>query len=122
MDKYIYQKFLLNCDYESIELHDFPFFEGNIDDVLDYHHDYCIFDIGKDVIRKIDIAEIDDRVDTEEDWNNLVNMLCEVDSVVLYNYGVNATNLIINRYRETTLKAYLYRLLKSNTKIYLEQA
>ncbi len=34
--------------------------------MLDYTYDYCLFDIGKEVVRKISVAEIDDRIDTED--------------------------------------------------------
>ena len=30
MSKYIYQKFLLNCNYEDININDFPVFEGDV--------------------------------------------------------------------------------------------
>lgn len=75
MSKYIYQKFLLNCNYEEININDFPVFEGDVKCILDYRCDYCLFDINKTLIRKISIADIDEQVDTEEDWNQLLKRL-----------------------------------------------
>ena len=119
MNKYIYQKFLLNCDYESINLSEIPVFDGNMENVLDYSYDYCLFDVGQKVIRKISIAEIDDWVDTEDDWDKLIKQLCDVDIVVLCDYEVVVSNPIIKSYREATLKAYLYRLMKNKENVYL---
>ncbi|WP_027437121.1 hypothetical protein [Lachnospira multipara] len=50
MSKYIYQKFLLNCNYEVININDFPVFEGDVKYILDYRCDYCLFDINKTLI------------------------------------------------------------------------
>lgn len=41
-------------------------YAGKIENVLDYTYGYCLFDIGKEVVRKISVAEIDDRIDTED--------------------------------------------------------
>lgn len=119
MSKYIYQKFLLNCNYEDININDFPVFEGDVKCILDYRCDYCLFDINKTLIRKISIADIDEQVDTEEDWNQLLKCLKEFEVIVLYDYLVNSANPIIQSYRESTLKAYLYRFQKNEIKICL---
>lgn len=119
MSKYIYQKFLLNCDYESIKISDIPIFDGKIEEILDFRHEYCLFDIGKKIIRKIDVADIDEQIDLEEDWEKLLKALSKIDVIVLYNYQVNSENPIIKNYREATVKAYLYRLLKLKAKLYI---
>ncbi len=121
MSKYIYQKFLLNCNYEDININDFPVFEGDAKCILDYRCDYCLFDIDKTLIRKISVADIDEQVDTDEDWNQLVKVLKEFEVIVLYDYIINSANSIIHSYREATIKAYLYRLQKSEIKVCLAQ-
>jgi len=110
MSKYVYQKFLLNCNYEGTEISDFPYYKGEISSVLDFRCDYCLFDVGKTFVRKICAEDIDEQVDTEEDWNKLLKLLKEFDVVVLYDYRVNSSNPIIQSYRNVTLRAYLYRL------------
>ena len=34
--------------------------------MFDYTYDYCLFDIGKEVVQKISVAEIDDKIDTKD--------------------------------------------------------
>ena len=51
MSKYVYQKFLLNCDYENVKITDCSYYKGDIGNLLDYRCDYCLFDIGKNMIR-----------------------------------------------------------------------
>lgn len=119
MDKYVYQKFLLKCDYEDIKIADFPHYEGNLESVLDYRCDYCLFDVGKTLIRKISVSDIDNQVDTEDDWNQLMKGLKEFEVIVIYDYILDSANPIIQSYREATLKAYLYRLVENNMQVCL---
>lgn len=119
MGKYIYQKFLLNCDYEDVQISDFPHYEESIENVLDYRCDYCLFDLGKAVVRKLSVAEIDEQIDSEENWTFLLHTLRGLDVLVLYDYDIDSANPIISSYREATLKAYLYRFKENNINIYL---
>ncbi len=119
MSKYVYQKFLLNCNYEDMSIKDFPTFEGDVKDVQDYRCDYCLFDVGRTLTRKISAVDIDEQVDTEEDWNQLIKVLKGFDVIVLYDYTINSTNPIIQNYRDATLRAYLYRLKENRVNVYL---
>lgn len=119
MNKYIYQKFLLNCDYEDIQLSELPIYEGDENELLDYQYDYCLFDVGKTVTRKVNISDLDEKVDTEEDWVALLNSLQGIEVIVLCDHEVNYKNPIINNYREATIKAYICRFIQANKKIYL---
>ncbi len=119
MSKYVYQKFLLNCAYEDVKIADFPRYEGDIESVLDYRWEYSLFDIGKMLVRKLDIADIDEQVDTEDDWNRFLDLLKGLDVLVLYGYDIDSSNPIIKSYREATLKAYLYKFKENNVNIYL---
>ena len=119
MSKYVYQKFLLNCDYENVKITDCSYYKGDIGNLLDYRCDYCLFDIGKNMIRKLSITDIDEQVDTEDDWNRLLDALKGLDVLVLYDYDIDSSNPIIKNYREATLKAYLCRLEEDNIKICL---
>lgn len=117
MSKYVYQKFLLNCDYEDTEISDFPYYDGDLNKVLDYRCDYCLFDVGQLLVRKISVSDIDNQIDTEEDWNQLLKMLKEFELIVLYDCNINSSNPIMLNYREVTMKAYLYRLRENGISI-----
>lgn len=119
MSKYVYQKFLLNCNYEDINIKDFPTFAGNVKDLQDYHCDYCLFDVGRTLTRKISVVDIDEQVDTEEDWNQLIKVLKGFEVIVLYDYVIDSSNPIIQSYRDVTLRAYLYRLRENGINVYL---
>lgn len=119
MSKYIYQKFLLKCDYETVILSNFTKYDGNINLVLDYKDEYCMIDIGNSVIRKVNIDELDENIDTEEDWNNFVKCLQSVDKIILYYEGTKYSNPIIANYREATIKAYLCRLMQLGKTVFL---
>ena len=119
MSKYVYQKFLLNCDYEDTVISDFPHYEGDVNSVLDYRCGYCLLDVGKTLVRKISAESIDEQVDTEEDWNRLLDILKEFEVIVLCDYGVSSSNPIIQSYRNVTLRAYLYRLKENGLSVCL---
>lgn len=118
MNKYTYQKFLLNCNYEKIKIQDIPCFPDDINQVMDFSEDYCLFDVGNLVIRKIDINYLDEYVDTEEDWQSVLDAFQDVDVIVVYNCDAVYSNPIIQNYREATVKAYLCRLMELNKQIY----
>lgn len=67
MKKYIYQKFLLNCDYSDIDPNAYPSYEGSLEQILPFGERFSITDYGYPVVRKIKLATIDEIVDTEED-------------------------------------------------------
>ena len=87
--------------------------------VLDYKDEYCMIDIGNSVIRKVNIDELDENIDTEEDWNNFVKCLQSVDKIILYYEGAKYSNPIIANYREAIIKAYLCRLMQLGKTVFL---
>ena len=119
MGKYIYQKFLLNCDYSDIDLNAFPAYEGPLEQVLPFGESFSIIDYGNPVVRKINLATIDEIVDTEEDWNQFIRSLEDVDQLIITDTKVFYNNLAIEQYRRTTLQAYLYRLGQAGLYLYL---
>lgn len=112
MKKYIYQKFLLQCDYDQIDLEKIPEFDQNLDRVMSYGETYSLFDIGQKIVRKISLIHLEDMIDTEDDWRSFVDSTAEMDALIIYNEGESVANPIITAYREATLKAYIYRLKK----------
>jgi hypothetical protein len=117
--KYIYQKFLLQCDYANIDLNSLDHFNGNINHIMRYGTDYCLFDLDGKIIRKISLTDIDKMIDTENDWNMFSDSLKNIDELIICGMELEQyDNPILKNYRIATLKAYIYRLLKTNTKIY----
>ena len=118
-NKYIYQKFLLNCDYESVDLRNVPLFEGALDEVQPYGEEYSLFDVGRSMVRKLRIDSLDDMIDTEDDWNLFIDSLKEIDYLVLYDALGKINIPIIGEYREATLKAYICRLEYAGVNLYI---
>ena len=59
MKKYIYQKFLLMCDYDSIDIDDYEIYHENIALVLPYTMKKCLLDYNTEFVRKINVEDID---------------------------------------------------------------
>jgi hypothetical protein len=58
-------------------------------------------------------------IDTENDWNMFSDSLKNIDELIICGMELEQyDNPILKNYRIATLKAYIYRLLKTNTKIY----
>ncbi|MBO4391054.1 MAG: hypothetical protein J5825_09395 [Lachnospiraceae bacterium] len=117
MKKYTYQKFLLQCDYDSVELKDFPVYSDPFDLVLNVGRDYNLFDVGKKYVRKISLNELDDAIDTIEDWTGFIKTVDEYDELIIYNDVPFSSNMIISAYRTATLKAYLFRIQSDCKKV-----
>ncbi len=118
--KYIYQKFLLlNC-YEKVELSNIPIFNGDLDTVFYIDFEYSLFDVDGRVQRKIQIEELDNRIDTEEEWMEFTKKLEFVDDLILQVNSLTSRNPIIRDYRQATIRAYIFLLAKiDDLKIYL---
>lgn len=95
MQKYIYQKFLLHCNYESIDL------QANtltISNNLVGQVNYTI----------ILLSELDCTIDTEEDFVNILSQLDCKKSVLLVNDRLEIDNPIVSDFGEATIKAYIH--------------
>jgi hypothetical protein len=119
MKKYIYQKFLLRCDYETVELKDIPGFRGNLESISVLGEEYNLFDIGKPYTRKVSLTEMDISIDTVEDWKTFTDRVNGLDELVIYNDSLPSKNKVLAEYRLVTLKAYLYRLSNDCKKVKL---
>ena len=123
MSKYIYQKFLLQCDYEKLDIESIPSYRLDLKNVMPFDMEFCIFDLDVPVVRKIDISEMDSSIDTEEDWMKFVARVSELDELIICDRKEHYKNPIICEYRMATLQAYLYRLQHSDikTKVYYQK-
>lgn len=119
MKKYIYQKFLLQCEYNGVDLKEYTRYEGNLDYVPQYGEEYCLFDINRPIIRQISVSELDEKIDTLEDWETFVHSLRGIDTLVVKGTEVQYENPIMNDYRGATIKAYLKRLADERIRVLL---
>ena len=113
MKKYIYQKFLLFCNYQMIDLKEIQTC-CDLEDVQELGREYSLFDVGVPLKRKIALSVLDKTIDTMEDWNRLAAKLADVDELVLYEDVSNSDNPIINEYRTATTQAYICHLKALN--------
>lgn len=109
MRKYIYQKFLLNCEYETINVEDF-LFDGNVSQIQYLGTSYNLLDINVSFVRKIEISNIDDIIDEQEDWDEFLSHCKDLDCLVIVIKKYDIDNPVLSAYREATLKAYIFRL------------
>lgn len=110
MKKYIYQKFLFQCDYEEINLNNIPNYGGDLNYINLYGVQYNLFDYYRKIYRKIELSSLEDMIDTENDWKLFVSNLKEVDVLIILDENKKLQNPIITQYKNTMLKAIIYRL------------
>ena len=119
MKKYIYQKFLLHCEYDHVDLDGYARYDGKLEYVPKYGEGYCLFDVGKSIIRQISISDLDNKIDTDEDWNEFILSLRKIDTLVIRGTEVQYENPIMNNYRKATIMAYLKRLADAKIRVVL---
>lgn len=119
MKKYIYQKFLLQCEYEGISLE--PLYDTGIDvlKVQYINQEYNILDTGGLYMRKVQVSDLDRMVDGEYEWQQFTEKVQGLDALILVIAPSKYPNPIVGRYREATIKAYVYRLLQSGVRCIL---
>lgn len=103
MRKYLFQRFLPNCNTDDINLED------------------CIC-IGKVSVQRVLISELDEKIDTE---NNLVNFLksFSTDDIIVLTYDrANYNNPILREYARKTLKSYIYWIRHYGYECYWENS
>ena len=89
MRKYLFQRFLPNCNTDNIQL-DSTLFDGTCD------------------AHRVSISELDEKIDTEDDLRNLLNHFSADDIIVLKYDRPDYNNPILREYAHKTLKSYIY--------------
>ncbi|MCR5719030.1 MAG: hypothetical protein K6F84_00555 [Lachnospiraceae bacterium] len=110
MSKYCYQKFLLNCEYDDVDLNHIQTYQDNLEFVPELGENNTIFDVGGEIVRKVKLSDIDVSVDTIEDWEAFLGKMTGVDEIVIIQDMCDSANKVIVDYRIATLKAYIYRM------------
>lgn len=88
MKKYLYQRFLPNCNTGKIDLP--QLYATNIENM-----------------KEISLSLLDEKIDIEEDLNNFLNQYKQTDILVINNDRPLFSNLILKEYSDKTLKSYL---------------
>lgn len=107
MKNYIRQKYLfLTPDFDQEQI---VAVKTSLDMIQQWGVERNLFDCGAPLIRRIMVSEMDDLIDTEEEWERFVVEAQKVD--LLYIETPEAPqNRIVRAYRLTTLKSYSRRL------------
>ena len=118
---YIYQKFLLNCDYEKLNLSDYSIRlkPEKLDSIKEWDVQYNIFDCDVPYERKLNLSYLDEHIDTEEDWQNFLIKAKELDKLYIIDDRPSVESQILQDYQEATKKAYIYRMNIDDVKFVL---
>ena len=103
MRKYLFQRFLPNCNTDNIQL-DSALFDG----MCDTH--------------KVSISELDEKIDTEDDLRKFLSQFSANDIIVLTYDRPAYNNPILCDYANKTLKSYLYWVRLFGYQCYWEQS
>lgn len=114
-DYYMHQRFLLNCDYESIDIANYSAAAIDLCAIKDFHEERTLFD---DAIleRRVFASYLDTYIDNERDWNEMLDMLQQIGVLYIVDDRLKSDNSIITSMAEATMKAYIYRLIQARIK------
>lgn len=88
MRKYLFQRFLPNCDTSKTNLSEL--YSDNVE--------------NKQVVS---VTLLDEKIDTEEDLNTFLNQYNPTDRLILNDDRPDFSNVILKEYAEKTFKSYL---------------
>lgn len=88
MRKYLYQRFLPNCDTSKINLSEL--YLDNVENM-----------------QVVSLSLLDERIDTEEDMDSFLSQYSQTALLVLNNDRSDFSNVILSEYATKTLKSYL---------------
>ena len=103
MRKYLFQRFLPNCNTDNIQL------------------DSALFD-GTSDAHRVSISELDEKIDTEDDLRHFLSQFSTDDIIVLTYDRPAYNNPILFDYANKTLKSYLYWVRLFGYNCYWEQS
>lgn len=118
MIKHFHQDFLLECPFREVSLQRYcvtsvgsPWM--SIECVPLLGEASSIFDYVSPVTRRVHASMLDRMIDSEEDWKAFMEMVHLVNLLIIVNDRPFSTNVIVNRYDDCTMQAYLCRLLQA---------
>lgn len=101
MKKYLFQRFLTECNTDGIDITDF--YTKSNDGV------------------KIFVSKLDETIDTKDDLIMLLNKYDKKENIILINDRPNTPNKIIMAYSDKTLKSYVYWIKLLGYKCLIQQ-
>lgn len=99
MRKYLFQRFLPNCDTTDFLLENY-------------------FTINNQEGSMISISTLDEKIDTEEDLRKFLSQFIPTDTIIIVNDRQIYSNPILRDYALKTLKSYLFWINKYGYKCY----
>ena len=109
-DYYMHQKFLLDCDYETVSL---PETVSATDDfVQDFTEPQNLFDTEDKITRKVKFSYLLKEIDTKEDFDIFSKDTEFIDDLLIENDMQQSENPIIYDFLNSCLKAFYKQLKK----------
>ena len=107
---YMHQRFLLDCDYESVSL---PESLNSKDDfVQDFIEQPNLFDTEDKITRKVKFSYLLKEIDTKEDFDIFLKDTEFIDDLLIENDMQQSENPIIYDFQNSCLKAFYKQLKK----------
>jgi len=109
-DYYMHKKFLLDCDYEEVSLPDSSVLKNDF--IQDFTESINLFDIDKEITRKVKLSYLLKEIDTRNDLLEFLNKTNFTDNLIIENEMKQSKNPIIAEFQNTCLKAFYKQLEK----------
>ena len=108
-EHYIHQKFLIETSASDINISDFDL--GTIDDrnIPYFSEEYNLFDCDS-YIRRINLSDFDTQIDTEDEFNALIQKIKPLDCLYIKNDRKNVNNPIFQSFSNQNLQAILKKI------------
>lgn len=113
-DYYMHQKFLLDCDFEEVSLPDTSNLQEEF--IQDFTKPVNLFDIEKEITRKVHFSYLLKEIDTKEDMQDFNNKTNFADNLIIENDMKESENPIIAEFQDSCLKAF-YKQLEHRNKL-----
>ena len=107
-ENYCYQKFFNLIDTDSIELKNLRYRKRNTFPLFAFTQSRNLFDNpSAKRTRSINATWLDSRIDTEDDFKQLLSQLHDIGTIVIINDRKKCNNPIYKEYSKEMLKSYI---------------
>ena len=94
--------FVRSSDFETLRLD-----QDCVSEIQDYRTPLNLFDIGRQYVRKINVSELDEKIENISDFQKFVSSIVRVDELWLIDERRKTTNPIILDHNVMTFQAYV---------------
>lgn len=112
MSRFVHQGFLQRYPYQGIDLETHRISWDECTWYLDYKENSALSDCSGKCIRTIHLSELDNKLSTLKDWEEIKEQLCRVQVIVLLDDRQKVDNLIIKAYARRNLRVYMQLFLQ----------